>query len=185
MSKYTVHNVGISDAKARKLLLGGKIMITKGELDGDKPLLLLQTQLKRLQKAKLSGKGMNLALSQGHCRHLGMNGGGFWGDIWKGIKKGAKALLPFAKPLIQIAREIPVVKQAIDTGAILANSVVPSLKLGDIVKKEVYKVGGENSDLSNAVGAIAHRVGPQYDPNTNQLIGEKLKKARKPRVKKN
>ncbi|GMF14858.1 unnamed protein product [Phytophthora lilii] len=46
-------------------------------------------------RAKRAGKGLTLDMAHGEIaatHHSGLTGAGFWGDIWRGIKKGARFL---------------------------------------------------------------------------------------------
>ena len=159
MVGYKRHNINISKAAAKRLLMGESINIKHMHLkEGPVPILLLRRHLLGMQKVARQGKGMySLKISKAHARDLGEKfGEGFWGDLWSGIKKVGKTIAkvashPITKAAVKEITQIKPVAKKIDQLASVANNVAPGLKLGDIAKAGLKSYTGSGMKVRPAV----------------------------------
>lgn len=113
----------IDEKKFKKALKSGKISFTCADLNGDKPFLVHPENAKKIMKAKMMKKGVNLNISGGEIMgdldyydNSGgntLNGGSFWS--W--LKKAGRDIFKFGKNNWDILK--PVVSK-------LADSAVPA-----------------------------------------------------------
>jgi hypothetical protein len=90
MVYHKVH-LKLDRTKLLKLAKGEKVRLTHGHLHhGPHQMHLTATQMKRLGKAKMEGKGAMLQMSKTQLRHNKMHGSGMFTDL---LKSGASALL--------------------------------------------------------------------------------------------
>ena len=86
---YKRIKIDITEAQARKALAGKPVRLTANQIGKGHAVSLHPANAKIVEKAKLKGTGCNLHLSHGEladtCQQ--MDGSGFFGDIWKGLKK--------------------------------------------------------------------------------------------------
>ena len=113
---YVRYKVNLSTGQKEKLTkaLSNKsavtIPLTKGDLTGSDELMLIKTQLKRIQKALNNGTGVDLKISKTQIRHLVQEGGSLWNSL---LTLGTKAL-PYA------TKAVTKVAPALATGALQA-----------------------------------------------------------------
>lgn len=86
---YKRIKIDITEAQARKALAGKPFRLSASQIGKGHALSLHPANAKIVEKAALKGTGCNLHLSHGELADTcgQMNGSGFWGDIWSGIKK--------------------------------------------------------------------------------------------------
>lgn len=86
---YKRIKIDITEAQARKALAGKPVRLSASQIGKGHALSLHPANAKIVEKAALKGTGCNLHLSHGELADTcgQMNGSGFWGDIWSGIKK--------------------------------------------------------------------------------------------------
>ena len=92
---YTQIKLNITEAQARRALDGKAFRVTSQQIGkGDTFISLHPANVKAVEKAALKGSGMSLNLSPGELADTAMrlDGSGFWGSIWKTLKKGWKVL---------------------------------------------------------------------------------------------
>jgi hypothetical protein len=98
-SRYSAYSLDLSDAQMEKLSTGGNIrMEAKQLMGGDDTLMLTNSQIKKIEKAKAAGKGCELQLSATQLRYQVKVGEGRFTDflrsagnkIWSGAKKAGK-----------------------------------------------------------------------------------------------
>jgi len=108
---YRAVKINLTKAQAEKALAGKPILIRANQIgSGDTYVSLHPRNVKTVEKAALKGKGCNLHISHGEladtCQR--MQGSGFWGDVWGGLKSvwgvlkktgAATQLLDMATPL--------------------------------------------------------------------------------------
>lgn len=113
----------IDEKKFKKALKTGKISFTCADLNGNKPFLVHPENAKKLMKAKMMKKGVNLNISGGEIMcdldYYDNSGAGnvFGGSFWSWIKKAGKDVFKFGKSNWDILK--PVVSK-------LADSAVPA-----------------------------------------------------------
>lgn len=92
---YKQIKIDITEAQARKALNGKPFRVNPSQIGrGDTFVSLHPMNVKAVEKAALKGNGLTLHLSPGEladtaCR---MDGSGFWGNLWRGLKKGWRVL---------------------------------------------------------------------------------------------
>lgn len=92
---YSRLKINLTEQQAKKALRGKPIRIRANQIGaGSDYVSLHPTNAKVVEKAAMKGSGCNLHLSEGELADTAdsMNGAGFWGDVWKGIKSGWKVL---------------------------------------------------------------------------------------------
>ena len=91
---YKRIKIDITEAQARKALAGKPVRLTASQIGKGHALSLHPANAKIVERAALKGSGCNIHLSHGEladtCQQ--MDGSGFWGDLWGGIKKVWKVL---------------------------------------------------------------------------------------------
>jgi len=126
---YARIKVDLTHEQAKKALAGKSIRLTNDQLGKGPTILSVHPQnLKIIEKAALKGTGCNINLSHGELADTcsNMQGSGFFGDVWNGLKKvwgvlkdsgaastladmGANALsgiAPSFSPAIQAGRQL-------------------------------------------------------------------------------
>ncbi|GMF14155.1 unnamed protein product [Phytophthora lilii] len=92
---YKAFKLDLSPAQANKVLAGKTIRLRPDQLGSGHEHMFHPENYKKLMRAKKANKGLTLAMAHGEVAatyHSGMTGSGFWGDMWRGIKKGARFL---------------------------------------------------------------------------------------------
>lgn len=151
----TPRKLTIGRAQAVKLLKGGSIALKHTHIDHPEGehTWLTATQHRRLEGAKGKGSGARLRFSQAQIRHH-IKGGGFWGNVWNGIKgvakkvgntvaDGAKVVWKYGKPVIK-----PVLQLGVKAGT-------------EALKKVAGARAGPVGE--QAVGVAGDWVGKQVD----------------------
>ena len=91
---YKRIKIDITEAQARKALAGKPVRLTANQIGKGHAVSLHPANAKIVERAALKGSGCNIHLSHGEladtCQQ--MDGSGFWGDLWGGIKKVWKVL---------------------------------------------------------------------------------------------
>ena len=103
MSRYVNYSLGLSDGQRKNLAKAYKekscltLRLSNNQLTGDFPMALTQTQVKKIQKAKASGTGIQIEISKTQMKSQTQNGG-FLGALAKlalpVVKTVASKLLP-------------------------------------------------------------------------------------------
>jgi hypothetical protein len=86
--------IELTEPQARRALAGRGIRVVQSQV-GKGHIVLHPMNKKKVEKAVLSNKALTLELSpaelaetaQWHIQKHGMQGAGFWGKLWEGIKK--------------------------------------------------------------------------------------------------
>lgn len=90
----------LTPAQMKKLRMGDKIRLKASQMTGSVPVFLTSTQVKKMNKAKLEGKGMDLSMSGSQMKHHVQHGSGFWSDIGSFFKDaGNRVLSDVVKPI--------------------------------------------------------------------------------------
>ena len=116
MSSYYPHGVKLSEGQRKKLAKAYRdnsaitIRLSNDELSGSDQLMLTNTQLARLKKAKSLGKGSDIKISKTQIRKVVRHGGSLWSTLFS---LGTK-LLPYATTAV--SKAVP----ALATGALSA-----------------------------------------------------------------
>ena len=141
MSRYVNYSLGLSEGQRTNLAKAYKdkscltLRLTNNQLTGDFPMALTQTQVKKIQKAKASGTGIQIEISKTQMAKQTQNGG-FLGAL-------AKLALPVVKTV--------------------ASKLLPALGIGAasaLAETGVKKVLGRSVSTSGA-GAKGLRPGPE------------------------
>lgn len=88
---YRRIKVNITEAQAKKALAGKPIRIAPSQIgQGTQFVSFHPANAKIIEKAAMKGSGCNIHMTCGELADTAhnMNGAGFWGSLWKGIKKG-------------------------------------------------------------------------------------------------
>jgi hypothetical protein len=90
---YKPSKLDLSNAQAKKVLQSKPVRLRADQLGVGVEHMFHPENYKRLMRAKRAGKGLTLDMAHGeiaatHASEL--TGAGFWGDVWRGIKKGDK-----------------------------------------------------------------------------------------------
>ncbi|GMF68075.1 unnamed protein product [Phytophthora fragariaefolia] len=94
---YKAFKLDLSPAQAKKVLARKTIRLSADQLDSGHEHMFHPENYKKLMRAKKANKGLTLALAHGEVAatyHSGLSGSGFWGNVWSGIKRGARFLRP-------------------------------------------------------------------------------------------
>ena len=116
MTTYHPHGVKLSAGQKQKLAKAYKqnsaitIRLSNDELSGSDQLMLTNTQIARLKKAKSLGNGSDIKISKTQIRNVAVHGGSLWTSL---ISLGTK-LLPYATTAVSKAAP------ALATGALSA-----------------------------------------------------------------
>ncbi|KAE8979757.1 hypothetical protein PR003_g25204 [Phytophthora rubi] len=100
---------------------------------------------KKLVRAKRANKGLTLAMAHGEVAatfHSGLSRSGFWGNVWGGIKKGAKFL-----------KDSGILSKLLDAGIPAAATALGAPEAAPIVRggiKQLTGVGMDGGRLSAA-----------------------------------
>lgn len=86
---YKRIKIDLTEAQARKALAGKPVRLTANQIGKGDAVSLHPANARVVEKAALKGSGCNIHLSHGELADTcsQMNGSGFFGDIWKGLKK--------------------------------------------------------------------------------------------------
>jgi hypothetical protein len=88
---YRRIKVNITEAQAKKALAGKPIRIAPSQIgQGTQFVSFHPANAKIIERAAMKGSGCNIHMSCGELADTAhnMNGAGFWGSLWKGIRKG-------------------------------------------------------------------------------------------------
>lgn len=80
---YHKAQLGISEPQAQLLSAGDEVKLSHAHLQGSCEFLLTTAQMKRIAKARASGKGCLLKLSASQLKHMGQHGSGRFSDMLK------------------------------------------------------------------------------------------------------
>ncbi|RLN32612.1 hypothetical protein BBJ28_00025868, partial [Nothophytophthora sp. Chile5] len=92
---YKEFRVDFTHPQALKVLHGKPVRLSADQLGKGHPHYFHPENHKKLVKAYESHKGLTLYMAHGEVlrTHMsGLSGSGFWGNLWNGVKKGAKFL---------------------------------------------------------------------------------------------
>jgi hypothetical protein len=138
---YKSFKLDLSNAQAKKVLGGKTIRLRADQLGSGHEHMFHPENHKRLVRAKRSNKGLTLSMAHGEVAatyHSGMTGSGFWGDVWGGIKKGAKFL-----------KDSGILSKLLDAGVPAAPAALGAPQAGLVVRggiKQLTGVGVEPID---------------------------------------
>lgn len=92
---YKRIKIQLTKAQAERALSGKSIRVAASQIgNGSEYVSLHPANAKLIEKAALKGSGCCINLSHGELADTAdsMNGAGFWGDVWKGVKRGWRVL---------------------------------------------------------------------------------------------
>lgn len=92
---YKRIKIQLTKAQAERALSGKSIRVAASQIgNGSEYVSLHPANAKLIERAALKGSGCCINLSHGELADTAdsMNGAGFWGDVWKGVKRGWKVL---------------------------------------------------------------------------------------------
>ena len=132
MFEYVPARINFTHAQLAKVKKGLPIRLTHGQIGvGDKVVLLHPIQHAQISKAHHKGKGAMLHLSHGEIgesHHSTLEGTGFWGDIWSGIKK-----------VWGVLKDTGAASKLADMGATALSGVAPEFAPAIAVGRQVLK----------------------------------------------
>ncbi|ETL41598.1 hypothetical protein L916_07465 [Phytophthora nicotianae] len=97
---YIEFRVNLSHAQTLKVLHGKPVRLTHAQLNAGHAHYCGPETYKKLVKAYESGKGTTLHMTHGEVlrtQQSGLDGSGFWGDLWDGTKEAGKSVWGFLK----------------------------------------------------------------------------------------
>ena len=144
----TPRQLAITRAQGIKLLKGGSIALKHTHIDhpDGEHTWLTATQHKRLSGAKGKGSGARLRFSQAQIRHH-IKGGGFWGNLWSGIKNVANKVKDGAVWVYDHGGK-QVLKPVLQAGVTAAQAAATAAagRLGESGQKVVGTIAGKAGD---------------------------------------
>jgi len=138
---YKSYKLDLSPAQAKKVLAGKTIRLRAEQLGNGHEHMFHPENYKKLVRAKNANKGLTLAMAHGEVAatyHSGLTRSGFWGNIWGGIKKGAKFL-----------KDSGILSKLLDAGVPAAAAALGAPQAGLVVRggiKQLTGVGMEPID---------------------------------------
>jgi hypothetical protein len=138
---YKSYKLDLSPAQAKKVLAGKTIRLRAEQLGNGHEHMFHPENYKKLVRAKKANKGLTLAMAHGEVAatyHSGLTGSGFWGNVWGGIKKGAKFL-----------KDSGILSKLLDAGVPAAAAALGAPQAGLVVRggiKQLTGVGMEPID---------------------------------------
>lgn len=138
---YKAYKLDLSHTQAKKVLGGKSIRLRADQLGTGDEHMFHPENYKRLVRAKKSNRGLTLAMAHGEVAatyHSGITGSGFWGDVWGGIKKGARFL-----------KDSGILSKLLDAGVPAAAAALGAPQAGLVVRggiKQLTGVGVEPID---------------------------------------
>ena len=99
---YHGYGVKMSEAQALKLRRGHAVRLPHANLEGPHKVMLDEAQIKKLEKAKRSGKGSTLKLHPEQISHMLMEGG----SVFSSLKSAARKFARVAKPVAGVALDV-------------------------------------------------------------------------------
>lgn len=197
---YHSINVTLSDSQLKKLASGDSIRLKHSALTGSNTIHVTTTQLKKIEKAKLSGKGVQLSFSGQQMKHNAKSGGSLFDYLSKFapilIDKAGDFAKDKANDLVDVLSD-----KATDMIKDKSADLVDKLKdkATDMVKKKKKQkkkqqqqgdglfdfIPGGVGDFLNGVGNTAASLALPLAQNViSSKMGFGVKKPRKPRIKK-
>lgn len=128
---YKPAKIDFTPAQINKAIKGQPFRVKASQIGtGSKVIMLHPANHGAVVKAAMKGKGLTLTISPAEVLSTvesDMEGTGFFGDLWKGLKSGWKWVKNniIDTPLYQSTVK-PLVRQLVDTGATALAGVVPS-----------------------------------------------------------
>ncbi|ETM42123.1 hypothetical protein L914_12176 [Phytophthora nicotianae] len=92
---YKEFKVDFTRAQALKILQGKPVRLSADQIGKGHSHNFHPENYKKLMKVRQAHKGLTLSMTHGEVfstHQSGLSGSGFWGDLWNGVKKGAKYL---------------------------------------------------------------------------------------------
>ena len=163
MTTYIAYGVKLSDNQRKKLAKAFKekspitLRLSHNELTGSDEMMLTKTQIKKIQKARSTGKGVDLKISKTQIAKIAQKGGTLFSSL---LNVGTK-LLPQA---MNIATKI---LPALATGALSS--------VGNFATDKILGAGMRSRPPSSGGMIIPHSKIPELFPFGNQL-SEKQKR---------
>lgn len=127
---YKAARIDFTDAQVKKAISGKPVRLAANQIGkGDKVVFLHPVQHRVVSKAGMAGRGCTIELSPAEILttvESEMDGTGFFGDLWKGIKSGYKWVKNnvIDTPIYQQTIK-PLVRKAVDTGAMALSGMAP------------------------------------------------------------
>jgi len=127
---YKAARIDFTDAQIKKAIAGKPIRLAANQVGkGTKVVFLHPVQHRVVSKAGMAGRGCTIELSPAEILttvESDMEGTGFFGDLWKGLKSGYSWVKKnvIYTPLYQQAVK-PLVRQAVNTGATALSVMAP------------------------------------------------------------
>lgn len=156
---YKPATINLTEAQIKKAVNQQPIKLAASQIGhGSKVVLLHPSQHKLVSKAAMSGKGCVIDLSPGEILatvESDIQGTGFFGDVWKGIKTGYNWVKKniVDTPLYQTVAK-PLVRSGVNTLAGIAKTMIPGDVDDKIIDQGVNLIGNK----TNAFGIKKSRA---------------------------
>lgn len=127
---YKPARINLTPTQIKKVIDGKPIRFTAAQLNsGDKVVMLHPANHSAYKKATMKGKGLTMTISPAEVLSTiesDMEGTGFFGDLWKGLKSGYNWVKKniIDTPFYQEALK-PVVRGLVDKGVAAAKAIAP------------------------------------------------------------
>ncbi|GMF27664.1 unnamed protein product [Phytophthora fragariaefolia] len=92
---YKAFKLDLSPAQAKKVLAGKTIRLRADQLGSGHEHMFHPENYMKIMRAKKANKGLTLTMAHGEVAatyQSGLSSSGFWGNVWSGIKRGARFL---------------------------------------------------------------------------------------------
>jgi hypothetical protein len=154
---YKSYKLDLSPAQAKKVLAGKTIRLRAEQLGNGHEHMFHPENYKKLVRAKKANKGLTLAMAHGEVAatyHSGLTGSGFWGNVWGGIKKGAKFL-----------KDSGILSKLLDAGVPAAAAALGAPQAGLVVRGGIKQLTGVGMEELNARTCVSDlRPHPHREP---------------------
>lgn len=127
---YKPARINFTDAQIKKAVQGKPIRFAAHQVNqGDKVVMLHPANHSNYKKAAMKGKGLTITISPAEVLSTvesDMDGTGFFGDVWKGLKSGYNWVKKnvIDTPIYQQTIK-PLVRKAVDVGATALTGMAP------------------------------------------------------------
>lgn len=144
---YKPAKLDFTDAQIKKLIKGQPVRLSASQVgSGNKVVMLHPANYANAKKSAMKGKGLTISLSPGEILSTvesDMEGTGFFGDLWKGLKSGYNWVKRniIDTPLYQSTIK-PLVRGAVDKGAAMLGAYTGNPQLVNQAKDLIGKETG-------------------------------------------
>lgn len=161
---YKPARIDLTQAQIKKAISGKPIRLAGSQIGkGDKVVFLHPVQHRAVSKAGMAGRGCTIELSPAEVLttvESDMDGTGFFGDLWKGLKTGYNWVKKnvIDTELYQKAVK-PLVRSAVNTGAAALSAAIPgSAPLINAAKEKIGSTTGAFGISGHPIPVMRRRI---------------------------